>query len=47
VNVYYEPEEFGLCQVAEIDRADSGEYDKFVVWKSKTTKTLYCGEDSG
>lgn len=45
-NMYYDPEKFGLTIVGEIDRADSYEFDKFVVWRKADGSTWYC-TDSG
>lgn len=46
-NIYYHPEKYDLEIIGEIDMADSYEFDKFVVWKSKTNGQLYVGHDSG
>lgn len=31
-SVYYEPEKFGLTEVAEVDAAGGYSFDKFVIW---------------
>lgn len=46
-NIYYDPEKFGLEQVAEIDFSDGYyQFDYLVVWKDKDDR-LYYAEDSG
>ena len=47
-NIYYEPEAFGLQEVAEIDYSTgSYEFDTRVVWKVKGHLIFYTARDSG
>jgi hypothetical protein len=46
-NIYYNPEDHGLEIVAEIDFADSYDFDKIVVWKSKDENKFFWAQDSG
>lgn len=47
-NVYYNPEQFGLEQVAQIDYSDGCYcFDYRVVWRHTETRTLYSARDSG
>ncbi len=47
-NVYYNPEDFGLKVVAELDYNEGGyEFDKRVVWRHKETGRLYTARDAG
>jgi hypothetical protein len=45
-NIYYSPEAHGLTLVAEVDFADSYDFDKTVVWKDVDGQ-LYWAQDSG
>lgn len=45
-DVYYQPEAFGLTLVAEVDFADSYEYDIAAVWRD-SNGALFFGTDSG
>jgi len=47
VSVLYEPEKYGLEPVAEVDFADSYQFDMFVVWREKSTGRLIYDTDSG
>jgi hypothetical protein len=47
-DVYYDPREFGLEQVAQIDYSSGHyEYDYRVVWRHLETGQLYTARDSG
>jgi hypothetical protein len=46
VNIYDDPEKFGLQIVAEVEEQSNYSFDKFVVWKDKHGK-LYYKSDSG
>lgn len=47
-NVYYQPEDFGLKIVAEIDYTDGCyQFDCRVVWRHKESDKLYTARDSG
>lgn len=46
-NVYDDPGKFGLAIVAEVNRADSYEFDMFVVWRRVEDGRLLYAEDSG
>lgn len=47
-DVYHQPEEFGLAQVADIDYSTgSYEFDMRVVWRHTDTGVLYTARDSG
>ena len=47
-NIYYNPENFGLKQVAEIDYSSgSYEFDTRVVWKATSNFIFYTMRDSG
>lgn len=46
-NVYYNPEQFGLTKVAELEYSDGCyQFDTRVVWKSKDGR-LWTARDSG
>ena len=47
-NVYYDPQDYGLQEVAEISYTDGAyEFDLRVVWGHKETGKLYTARDSG
>lgn len=46
-NVYYNPGEFGLTTVGEIDAGGGYEFDTFAVWQDNGTGRLWYAEDSG
>ncbi len=47
-NIYYNPEDFGLEIVAQIEYSDSCyQFDTRVVWKVKGKKIFYTMRDSG
>ena len=46
MNIYYNPEEFGLEVVKNIDTGGGYDFDMFVIWKDKKNN-LYYGQDSG
>lgn len=46
MNVYYYPENFGLQIIDSIDKADSYEFDMFVVWKKENGDVVFA-TDSG
>lgn len=47
MNVYYDPEKFGLTTVAAIDYSDGCyQFDYLVVWKNEAGDLLYA-EDAG
>ena len=45
-NIYYSPEAFNLTIIAEIDFADSYDFDKVVVWKNESGERFWA-DDSG
>lgn len=45
-NIYYNPEDFGLKIVAEIEAGEPWSYDGVVVWRHTNTERLYGGYDS-
>lgn len=47
MNIYSNPEKFGLQVVGDVDYDDGYEFDMFVVWTDPATKQLYYSEDSG
>ena len=49
MSVYYDPEDVGLVQVAEIDYASPDDYgfDYRVVWWHAESRKLYTGRDYG
>jgi hypothetical protein len=47
MNIYYDPEKFGLTTVGEVELSSgSYEFDLFVVWQDSTGRYLW-GQDSG
>lgn len=47
-NIYYNPEKFGLIEVAEISWSDeSYQFDLTVVWRQKNTGKWFVESDSG
>jgi hypothetical protein len=47
-NVYYSPEKWGFEVVAEVEYSDGDyQFDTRVVWRDRTTGTLYTARDSG
>lgn len=46
-NVYYQPEKNNLRIIAEMDFADSYEFDWFVVWRDVNSGMWFWGDDSG
>jgi hypothetical protein len=48
MNIYSEPEKFGLATVGEIEWSDACyQFDLTVVWRDTTTGAMYFGNDSG
>ncbi len=48
MNIYYDPEKFGLEQVGEIDFSSGAyEFDLTVVWRRVSDDALVYAEDSG
>ena len=48
MDVYYDPEKFGLTTIGEADfSSGSYEFDLFVVWQDNATGDLLWGQDSG
>lgn len=47
MDIYYNPEAFGLEIVGEINFVDGWEYDTFCVWREKSTGRLGYGQDAG
>lgn len=45
-NVYYDPEEFGLTPVADVDFGGGYDFDLIVVWKNSNNQ-LFWASDSG
>ena len=45
-NIYYNPEDFSLTIVGEIDKSGGYDFDKFVVFQ-KQDKSLWYATDSG
>ena len=47
-NIYYNPEDYGLEIVRDIDRSSGNyEFDQFVVWRNIETNEFYFATDSG
>ena len=46
MNIYYDPEKFGLTIIAEIDDGTSYDFDQTVVFQDKAG-VLYSASDSG
>lgn len=46
-NVYYDPEDFGLKVIGEVDYNEGYEFDKRVVWRHKESGKLYTARDAG
>lgn len=46
-NIYYNPEDFGLKVVGEVEYVDGYEFDRRVVWRHKATGKLYTARDAG
>ena len=46
MNVYYDPEKFGLKVIGELEKGASYEFDTFVVWQKENGDLVY-GTDSG
>ena len=46
-NPYYSSEQFGLKIIAEIDTAETHEYDMFVVWLKIDDGSVWYATDSG
>lgn len=47
-NPYYQPEEFGLVPIAEIDYSDGFyQFDTRVVWRNTESGEIYTARDSG
>jgi hypothetical protein len=48
VNVYYDPEKFGLQLIGEVDYSSGAyEFDLTVVWREMTSGRLVYADDSG
>ena len=48
MDIYYNPENFGLVQVVSLEDATlSYEFDIFCIWQHKSTGKLYWARDSG
>lgn len=48
MNLYSDPEKFGLATVGEVEWSDGCyQFDLTVVWRDTTTGALYYAEDSG
>lgn len=47
MNIYYDPEKFGLEIVVDIDTGCGYEFDMFVVWHEKATGRLGFATDAG
>lgn len=47
MNIYSEPEKFGLEVVGEVDPGEAYEFDTLVVWRETATGALLYGTDSG
>ena len=47
MNIYYDPEAFGLSVVGSIDFGYDYEFDKIVVWRDVETGDFCYAEDSG
>ena len=48
MNIYYNPEKFGLRPVGEAEFSSGGyEFDTTVVWQDVETGALYYADDSG
>lgn len=48
MNIYYQPEEYGLKTVGEVEWGDGYyNFDLTVVWQDISTGTLYYADDSG
>ncbi|MDO8622641.1 MAG: hypothetical protein Q7R52_00170 [archaeon] len=46
MNIYYEPEKFGLTIFAFIEKARSYDFNMFIVWEDKAGNLFY-GQDNG
>lgn len=46
-DVYYNPEQYGLEKIAEIDGDGGYEFDLLVVWKQPATGKWFWAQDSG
>lgn len=47
-NIYYNPEDFGLEVIAEIEYSSASyEFDTRVVWRQISTRKLFTARDSG
>lgn len=47
-NIYYNPEQFGLEVVGEVEWSDENyQFDTTVVWRDKETGVIYYASDSG
>jgi hypothetical protein len=47
-NIYYDPKEFGLEILSEIEPKDlSYEFEMFVVWRDPKSRELFYAQDSG
>ena len=46
MNIYYNPEKFGLSVFGEADTKESYEFDRIVVWEDRVGNLWYA-EDSG
>ena len=47
MNIYYEPEKFGLEIVATLEASVGYEFDMVVAWRNPVTRALYIAADSG
>jgi hypothetical protein len=48
MNVYYNPEQYGLKVVMEFDDPDASySFDKFVIWMRISDGEIFYGQDSG
>lgn len=48
MNIYYDPEKFGLATVGEVEWSDGCyQFDLTVVWRDVATGALFFADDSG